>query len=147
MQLLIIFSLAIATTTVYFYFNRQLLQAKKQLRITSNQLNKLLSEKRKLKTFNNNISVRFVTPTSSMAITNSGALLFLAPSSSSPKLKTLSLKTEVKLLDSATINSSTWYYVSIPSESNVNCRGWINQNDFTLMYSSNDSNIKNKLSL
>lgn len=42
---------------------------------------------------------------------------------------------EVKILDSAIIDNRTWFYVSLPVDTLYNCRGWINENDFSLVYS------------
>ena len=50
-------------------------------------------------------------------------------------VKNIRYKMEVKILDSAIIDNRTWFYVSLPVDTLYNCRGWINEDDFSLVYS------------
>lgn len=112
--------------------------------ITSNQYNQLKKQYRSPTYNSQNIVVKFSTPVYKTAITNTNVSIHLAPIVNSPKLKTLTEKVEVKILDTATINNSTWFYISLPTDSDINSRGWINQNDFSLIYSSNIDSISDK---
>ena len=119
---------------MYFYYEKKLTIAKKRILRTSNQFNNIRNEYRNALTKNQNINVEFVTPTVTRAITNNNTTVFLAPIIDSPKIRVLDIKMEVKILDSAIINDKTWFYVNLPIDSNYNCRGWINKNDFSFIY-------------
>lgn len=124
---------------MYFYYEKKLTIAKKRILRTSNQINNIRNEYRSALTKNQNISIQFLTPTSKSAITNTNTTVFLAPITDSPKVKVLNIKMEVKILDSAIINDKTWFYVNLPIDSNYNCRGWINKDDFSFIYQQSQS--------
>ena len=119
---------------MYFYYEKKLTIAKKRILRTSNQFNNIRNEYRSALTKNQNINVQFLTPTVKRAITNNNVTVFQAPIIDSPKIRVLDIKMEVKILDSAIINDKTWFYVNLPIDSNYNCRGWINKNDFSFIY-------------
>ena len=124
---------------MYFYYEKKLTIAKKRILRTSNQFNNIRNEYRNALTKNQNINVEFVTPTVTRAITNNNTTVFLAPIIDSPKIRVLDIKMEVKILDSAIINNKTWFYVNLPIDSNYNCRGWINKDDFSFIYQQSQS--------
>ena len=124
---------------MYFYYEKKLTIAKKRILRTSNQFNNIRNEYRNALTKNQNINIQFLTPTAKAAITNSNTNVFLAPITDSPKVKMLNIKMEVKILDSAIINDKTWFYVNLPIDSNYNCRGWINKDDFSFIYQQSQS--------
>ena len=124
---------------MYFHYEKKLDIAKKRILRTSNQFNSIRNEYRNTLTKNQNINIQFLTPTAKSAITNSNTTVFLAPITDSPKVKILNIKMEVKILDSAIINNKTWFYVNLPIDSNYNCRGWINRDDFSFIYQQSQS--------
>lgn len=134
MKYFIFLILILIIVFMYFYYEKKLTIAKKRILRTSNQLNNIRNEYRSALTKNQNINIEFLTPTASRAITNNNATVFLAPILDSPKIKVLDIKMEVKILDSAIINNKTWFYVNLPIDSNYNCRGWINKDDFSFIY-------------
>ena len=145
----IIFILPIACmASGYFYFDYKLSLARKEQMIASNQYIALREHYRKLSKskFNSNIrrninlSIKFLTPISKAGITKPNISLYIAPLYDSPNIKDINIRMEVSILDSAEINGETWFYVVLPIDSNVNCRGWINKNDFFTIYS-NSRNV------
>lgn len=134
MKYLFLGILVAAIIIMYFYYEHKLITIKKQLMITSIQYRKLRDKNRDMISENKNLNVRFSTPTLKTAITNDNAIIYLAPLVYSPKLRTLTIKMEVSILDTATINTSTWFYVNLPLNTEYNCRGWICKNDFSLLY-------------
>ena len=130
---------------IYFYYEKKLTIAKNRILRTSSQFNNIRNEYRNSISKTKHLNVKFVQPSITTAIANNKSTIFLAPTTDSPQLKTLDIKMEVKILDSAIIDNRTWFYVSLPVDTLYNCRGWINENDFSLVYSlSNDipSNFK-----
>ena len=124
---------------MYFYYEKKLTIAKKRILRTSNQFNNIRNEYRNALIKNQNIDIQFLTPTAKAAITNANTTVFLAPLTDSPKVKVLNIKMEVKILDSAIINDTTWFYVNLPIDSNYNCRGWITKDDLSFIYQQSQS--------
>lgn len=120
---------------MYLYYEKRLELAKKRLLRTSSQYNNMRNDYRNTFSKNKNINIEFVTPTIKSAIVNNKTTVFLAPTKDSYKIKTLDIKMEVKILDCAIINDKTWFYVNLPVDSTYNCRGWINKDDISLIYS------------
>lgn len=120
---------------IYLYYEKKLAIAKKRLLRTSNQYNNIRNEYRSTLSKNKNINIKFIIPTIKSAITNDKVTVFIAPINDSYKIKTLDIKMEVKILDCAIINNKTWFYVNLPVDSTYNCRGWINKDDLSLIYS------------
>ena len=120
---------------MYFYYEKKLTIAKNRILRTSSQFNNIRNEYRNSISKTKHLIVKFVQPSITTAIANNKSTIFLAPTTDSPQLKTLDIKMEVKILDSAIIDNRTWFYVSLPVDTLYNCRGWINENDFSLVYS------------
>lgn len=120
---------------MYFYYEKKLTIAKNRILRTSSQFNNIRNEYRNSISKTKYLNVKFVQPSITTAIANNKSTIFLAPTTDSPQLKTLDIKMEVKILDSAIIDNRTWFYVSLPVDTLYNCRGWINENDFSLVYS------------
>ena len=119
---------------MYFYYEKKLTIAKNRILRTSSQFNNIRNEYRNSISKTKHLNVKFVQPSITTAIANNKSTIFLAPTTDSPQLKTLDIKMEVKILDSAIINNKTWFYVNLPIDSTYNCRGWINKNDFSFIY-------------
>lgn len=120
---------------MYFYYEKKLTIAKNRILRTSSQFNNIRNKYRNSIAKTKHLNVKFVQPSITTAIANNKSTIFLAPTTDSPQLKTLDIKMEVKILDSAIIDNRTWFYVSLPVDTLYNCRGWINEDDFSLVYS------------
>lgn len=124
---------------MYFYYEKKLTIAKNRILRTSSQFNNIRNEYRNSISKTKHLNVKFVQPSITTAIANNKSTIFLAPTTDSPQLKTLDIKMEVKILDSAIINDTTWFYVNLPIDSNYNCRGWITKDDFSFIYQQSQS--------
>ncbi len=131
----------------YLYFDYKLSIARKQQMIASNQYTTLREDYKKLannisktKLNSTNLSIKFSTPISKTGITKPNVSLYLAPLNNSPVIKNINIRMEANILDSALLNSETWFYVALPIDTDINCRGWINKDDFSVLYS-NSKNI------
>ena len=124
---------------MYFYYEKKLTIAKKRILRTSNQINNIRNEYRNSIAKTKYLDVQFIRPSITTAIANNESTVFLAPLTDSPKVKVLNIKMEVKILDSAIINDTTWFYVNLPIDSNYNCRGWITKDDFSFIYQQSKS--------
>lgn len=142
MQFLVFIILISAIAGVYLYYDQKLSKVKKQLMIASNQLRKSKTKYRSSTTIDKTLNIKFITPSTNIGITNKGAQLYLAPIIDSPKLTTLQIKMEVQILDSAIVEDSLWFYVNLPIDSDINCRGWIAKSDFSTIFPNSNSIVQ-----
>lgn len=141
MELIIIICLIICLVLMFLYFDFKFSTLRRKLMLTSSQFNKMSKDYSKIKKDTSCIQVKFSTPISQIGITNNHATIYLAPIITSPTIKEINIRMEVNILDRADINSETWYYINLPVDSNINCRGWIKKKDFSIIQS-NSTNIK-----
>ena len=132
MKFFIFIVLILIIIFMYFYYEKKLAIAKNRILITSIQFNNIRNEYRNSINKIKYLDVKFINPNITTAIANNKSIMFLAPTTDSPKLKILDIKMEVKILDSAIVNNKIWFYVSLPVDTLYNCHGWINEDDFFL---------------
>lgn len=136
--------LIVLLVATYLYYDRKLALIKKQLMITSNQYNIIRNKYDTLKRPETNLSIRFINPSYKSGIIATDSKLYIAPLDSSQVLRKTNIRMEVIILDSAEINSQIWYYVNLPVDNCINCRGWINSKDISIFYSDSSSLVKSK---
>lgn len=131
-KIILLLIIIVAFIGINIYYQNKLETLKHQLRVM-NIKNSTKSETKNI--YPSKIQVNFSTPESIMGIINENVALLIAPLKATTILKTTNVKMEVKILDKVSINNQVWYYVSLPINENINCRGWVNKKDFTIMYS------------
>lgn len=142
MKYILFILLIVLLVATYLYYDRRLALIKKQLMITSNQYNIIRNKYDTFKRPENNLSIRFINPSYKSGIIDIDSKLYIAPIDSSQILRKTNIRMEVIILDSAEINSQTWYYVNLPIDNCINCRGWINSKDISIFSSESSSLIK-----
>ncbi len=142
MKYILFILLIVLLVATYLYYDRRLSLIKKQLMITSNQYNIIRNKYDTFKRPENNLSIRFINPSYKSGIIDIDSKLYIAPIDSSQILRKTNIRMEVIILDSAEINSQTWYYVNLPIDNCINCRGWINSKDISIFSSESSSLIK-----
>lgn len=142
MKYILFILLIVLLVATYLYYDRRLALIKKQLMITSNQYNIIRNKYDTFKRPENNLSIRFINPSYKSGIIDIDSKLYIAPLDSSQILRKTNIRMEVIILDSAEINSQTWYYVNLPIDNCINCRGWINSKDISIFSSESSSLIK-----
>ncbi|MGL5152617.1 MAG: hypothetical protein ACRC7N_18830 [Clostridium sp.] len=139
MTIFIIILLILALVGGLLFFQSRLAQSKHQLVVLTRQVEDLRSRITLSQQRTQKLLVKYLIPESRMALTNIDINLFIAPLEDSQVLQKLSVKMEVAILDMALIKGSKWFYVKIPSDDNINCRGWIKEKDFFIFYDSSNS--------
>ncbi len=142
MKYILFILLILSLVAIYFYYDKKLSLMKKQLMITSNQYNSIRKKYEMSKKANSNLSIKFATPSYKVGIINSAAKLYIAPIDSSQLIRKINIRMEVGILDSAEVNKQIWYYVNLPIDNCINCRGWINSKEFSMFYSESSSITK-----
>ena len=95
------------------------------------QLSKIQNQYKKLDNLKNKCTIQFLTLDNHCGIIPKGALLYLSPYVDSCVLQTISIAMEVGILEKVIVDNIVWYYVALPIESNINCRGWIDELSFS----------------
>ncbi|NLK94553.1 MAG: hypothetical protein GX275_05090 [Clostridiales bacterium] len=142
MKYILFLSLVGIIIFLIFYNNKKLAIIKHQLMLSNSQNSNLKSKLSNYYTISK-IKIFYLTPTNRYGIINSNTNILLSPIKNSIVLNKSSIKMEVYVIDMAKINNEYWYYVATPSDDNINSRGWVNKNDFTVFYSNSKSVMKN----
>jgi REP element-mobilizing transposase RayT len=127
----------ILLATIFFiivYYDRKQSILKHQLMVVNNynrHLQEILSRYESNKT---NLRVEFSTPSKLLGLIKEDTSIFLSPIENTFLLCKTSIKMEVHILDQCRINNSIWFYVTLPTDSNINCRGWVKSVSFTMFY-------------
>ena len=139
----IIFILLISSIVfIYFYYNRKLELIKKQLFITRNQYFTLRNKYDNNKKNIDSLSIKFSIPKYKAGTLKANSFLYLSPFFSSHILMSINTDTEIGILDCAELNNEKWFYINIPSKSNINNRGWVNSSNISIFFSTSSSIVK-----
>lgn len=95
------------------------------------QLSKLQDQYKKLDTIKNKCTIQFLNLDNHYGIIPKGSLIYLSPYVDSCVLQTISIAMEVGILEKAIVDNIVWYYIALPIETNINCRGWIDESSFS----------------
>jgi hypothetical protein len=103
--------------------------------MVSNNYNRRLKEKlSKYGSNNGTTKIEFSTPSKLLGIIKEETSIFLCPIENTILMHRTTIKMEVNILDQCRIKNSIWFYVNLPTDSNINCRGWVKSTDFTMFY-------------
>lgn len=144
LELLLLLLIPGSFVVSYSYYKHMLSKMKKQLILSNNQFSRLKSDYRSMLNDSSNLAVKFFTPLNKGGITSSRTNLHIAPLDNSSILQKFTIKQEVQILDKATVNNISWFYVNIPTSNNINCRGWIKEADFDILYT-NSNRLNNPI--
>lgn len=145
-MLYILFMLLVASLlALYLYSDKKIALLKKQLMITSNQYKNIKNKHDYYKGSIKDVSIKFITPDCTTGIINSGSTIYISPLLPSQVIRKIDIHMEVNILDTVEVNSEKWYYVNLPVNTNINCRGWINSKFISLLCNNQYSTIQNKL--
>lgn len=126
--LLLILSLYLITV----YFNKREMDLKYQL-VALQRHNAILKHELTKYTCKRIPKIKFSTPDVSIGLLNENSKLFLSPIENSILVYLTKEKLQVKILDECLFENLTWYYVDLPTTSDINCRGWVNKNNFSML--------------
>lgn len=130
----------ILLATIFFiivYYDRKQSILKHQLMVANNynkHLQAILSRYESNKT---SLRVEFSTPSKLLGLIKEDTSIFLCPIENTFLMCRTNIKMEVHILDQCRINNSIWFYVTLPTDSNINCRGWVKSMSFAIFYETN----------
>lgn len=136
--LFILFSLG--TGALYLYYDKKVEMLKKQLMINRNKYSKIKSKYTANKSTNKNLSIKFTIPTYKSGSLKAQSKIYISPLYDSSILRNIESTIQVYILDCAEINNETWFYINLPENTSINCRGWVNSNNISIFYSTDYTN-------
>lgn len=135
MRYIIFILLILSIVFIYFYYNKKIELLKKQLFITRNQYSIIRNKYSDHKRDPENLLVKFSVPKYKGGTLKANSIIYISPIVSSNILARIDNDTEIGILDCAEFNNETWFYINIPSKSNINNRGWVNSKDISIFFS------------
>lgn len=146
MKYIIFIILVLIILFLVISYERKLTVSRRQLLVANSQINSLRKKVPRESRGNNfkNLNIKFTAPASSMGIINENSNIYISPLTSSYLLRSTDIKMEVKILDKALVNNETWFYISLPIDTNINSRGWTNQKSFSYFYGNSTDITYNK---
>jgi len=131
----ILFIILIATIfLIIIYYDKKESILKHQLVVSNNYNKRLKDDLSKYGGTKNNIKIEFSTPIKFLGIIKEETSIFLCPIQNTILMHRTAIKMEVNIIDQCKINNSIWFYVTLPLDSSINCRGWVKSIDFTIFY-------------
>ena len=128
--LIILFSVLLICFGVYYYIMAQKLSTlNTQLKITSRQNREFKSKIASSHTTEGPIIIKYKQPILKSGTTKENCRLHLSPLENSPILSNILKNTNLEIQDLAEIFNTSWYEVSIKSQTNINNKGWIKKDN------------------
>ncbi|MDO5039828.1 hypothetical protein [Clostridium sp.] len=140
--LILVISISVIVFLIFSY-EKKLNLSRKQLIVANSQINKLKKYAPSHYNTKGGLSIKFSYPENNFGIIKENSKVFISPLDNSYIIQILNVKMEVKILDKAEVGKDTWYYISLPIDSNINSRGWIKSTCFSYLYSNSNSVINN----
>ncbi|SFU56417.1 hypothetical protein SAMN04487886_10593 [Clostridium sp. DSM 8431] len=133
--ILLLIIAAVSIYCLYLYFSNEISKLKHKLLLISKYNEKLKKElsinKKK------NIRINFSSPENSSGLLNDNIKIFIAPLMNSSVISSTTSKVEANIIDECIIDDISWVYIRIPSDSNINCHGWVKKDNFNMFYCDN----------
>lgn len=134
--LIIIILLGGAGFTAFYKFQETMTSILKDNHLLKSQLNILRDKYNKLLESHKNYLLEFLTVSNQYGLLPKNTNVYLFPGENAPILKTLDIGMQAGILEKAVSDNLTWYYVALPTDSNINSRGWVLESSFTNISSS-----------
>lgn len=134
MKYILFIILIVTIFLIIVYYDRKQAILKHQLVVTNNYNSRLKNNLSKYGSNKSNLKVEFSTPSKLIGIIKEETSIFLCPIDNTILMHRTTIKMEVNILDQCKINNSIWFYVTLPTDSNINSRGWVKSIDFAVFY-------------
>lgn len=128
---------------VFYRFQENMTSILKDNHLLKNQLSNLRNKYNQLLESKKDYSLEFLTVDNPFGLLPKNTNIYLYPDKNAPILKILDIGMQAGILEKAIIDNSTWYYVALPIDSNINSRGWVTDDSFSNISSSPATLYKN----
>lgn len=129
--------------TAFFFINKftkTISSLKLDLLMTKKQLSSVINNRKPPD--NKDFIINFLDCEYSYGNLNSSTNIYLYPDHNSPSLTKISDALIVSIIDKVIVHDSTWYYVKLPIDSDINIKGWVIENSLLNLF--NDNTVPNE---
>ena len=78
-----------------------------------------------------NCNIEFLTVDNHYGLLPENTIIRISPSNNSCIINKINMEMQVSILEKVLIENSTWYYVALPLETNINSKGWVEEYSFS----------------
>lgn len=121
---------------VFYKFQENMTSILRENHLLKNQLSTVRNKYNQLLDSQKNYLLEFLTVDNLYGLLPQKTNIYLYPDKNAPILKILDIGMQVGILEKVTVNNSTWYYVALPIDNNINSRGWVPDDSFSNLSSS-----------
>ena len=99
--------------------------------LLKSQLSKIKEKYDILDSSTQNCNLEFLTVNNHYGLLPKNTIVRISPSNNSCIVKKIDMGMQVGILEKVRTNDSTWYYVALPLDININSRGWVEEFSFS----------------
>ena len=99
--------------------------------LLKSQLSKIKEKYDLLDSSTQNCNLEFLTVDNHYGLLPKNTIVRISPSNNSCIVKKIDMGMQVGILEKVNTNDSTWYYVALPLDNNINSRGWVEEPAFS----------------
>lgn len=112
-------------------FDEKYIALQKSNMLLKSQLAQIKSKYELLDSSTKNCNIEFLSVDNHYGLLPKDTIIRISPSNNSCIVKKIDIGMQVGILEKVHSNDSTWYYVALPVDINVNSRGWVEENAFS----------------
>lgn len=131
--LILLIIVCIVVYIIYVYFSNEQAKLKHKLVVIA-QHNEALKKELCINKATK-ICAKYSQPLNNSGILDENINLYIAPLTNSSVINKSKAKIQVDILDECNLCDVTWFYISIPTDSDINSHGWVKKSDFTTLCS------------
>lgn len=115
---------------LFYKYEEAMISLQKENHLLKNQLFTLRDKYNNYLNSQKEYSIEFLTIDHEYGVIPQNAKIYLYPNENSPVLQSINIDMNVTIVDKAISDNLTWYYVALPTDSNINSRGWVLESSF-----------------
>lgn len=115
---------------LFYKYEEAMISLQKENHLLKNQLFTLRDKYNNYLNSQKEYSIEFLSIDHEYGIIHQNAKIYLYPNENSPVLQNINIDMQVTIVDKAISDNLTWYYVALPTDSNINSRGWVLESSF-----------------
>lgn len=127
---------------VFYKFQENMTSLLRENHLLKNQLSTVRTKYNQLLESQKNYSIEFLTVDNLYGLLPQKNNIYLYPDKNAPVLKILEIGMQAGILEKVTVDNTTWYYVALPIDNNINSRGWVPYDSFSNLSSSPEALYK-----
>lgn len=119
---------------VFFFlksYDEKFIALQKSNLLLKSQLAKIKEKYDLIDSSTKNCNIEFLTVDNHYGLLPENTIIRISPSNNSCIINKINMEMQVSILEKVLIENSTWYYVALPLETNINSKGWVEEYSFS----------------